>query len=159
MKILAFLQNMWVNEPEKVKELVKTTDWNRLVYWFLFRGCKTGQVIKQVFGELANKIIYDETTREIAGDPKTTFKPDLKHMHLSILKHKPDIIITFGKIAENAMMEYLCNKEYFTERTADNYSISVIHRLPHPAAASRNPQYMLHLKHAAKQIKEYKINS
>ena len=85
--IVAFMQNMWVKDPVKVQAMIDRhpDKWNWYVKAFLFSGCITGRRIKQAFGEeLANSIIYEECTKEIADNPKTICKPDLKHIEWKI---------------------------------------------------------------------------
>jgi len=139
MNILAFMQNMWVRNPERVKRAIERTpveDRERfrslLIERFLFAGCLTGRRLKATFGEeLCDRIIWDEASPEIAGDPKTVCPPCEKHILAVIARHKPDVIITFGKVAGTAV-----------------YSVwkGRIVCAPHPAA--RQPDIIQKLKQA-----------
>ena len=145
--ILAFLQNMWVRDPERVKrDIAKHGEELRLRYieYALFAGCKTGRNLKKAFGqELIDKIIWEETTREIAGDAKTIFPADLEHITKCFDVHKPEIVVTFGKIAEDSVSRAWCNLE-----------LRPIHlRAHHPA--SRNPASYQTLADVAEKLKEY----
>ena len=69
---LAFLQNMWVRDPERVKrDIARYGEECRLTYieYCLFAGCLTGRRLRQAFGEdLLDRIVWEESTREIAGN-------------------------------------------------------------------------------------------
>ena len=120
---VAFLQNMWVRDPNRVKAMI-TKDGeelrSRLIEYSLFAGCVTGRRIKKAFGQEAlDKIVWEESTREIAGDPKTIFPPDPAHIADVLKKHDPTVVITFGQIAYKAV------KPLWT---------GALLQLPHPAA-------------------------
>ena len=59
--ILAFMQNIWVRNPEKVRAMLARygDDFRlRFVKWALFRGCVSGRRLKLVLGaELCDKFI------------------------------------------------------------------------------------------------------
>jgi len=96
MKILVFLQNMWVKNPLKVKKILAKNPekWNEICKDLLFMGCITGKRIKAAFGDLTDNMIFDETTKEIADNPKVVLKADLSHISDTIKRIKPDIILT-----------------------------------------------------------------
>ncbi len=148
--ILCFLQNMWVREPEKVRAwLAKNPDlWNRAVAGFLFAGCLTGRRLRTCFGdELISQMTFDECTKEIAGDSRTVCSPDPEHIKAALEKHRPKIVVTFGKVAASAL-DHVC---YETKQ--DTPSVIPIINCPHPAA--RQPDTIEKLKAAAKQIQDY----
>lgn len=106
MKILAVLQNMWVKDPESVRRMIERTPQvrRRLIRYSLFAGCRTGRVLKNVFGEnRCKEIVWDESTREIAGNPRDIFPPDLSHLSALIAEVKPDVVLAFGRIASAAL--------------------------------------------------------
>jgi hypothetical protein len=98
---------MWVKNPGQVKRAFERhgEDFRlRFMRYALFAGCLTGRRLLSAFGEdLCDQIIWEETTREIAGDAKTIFPPDLQHMRAVIDKHQPALVISFGKIAAEAV--------------------------------------------------------
>lgn len=106
MKVLAFLQNMWVNDPEGVKRMLARHDDDkvlqarvrrRLIHYALFAGCLTGRRLKAALGEeWCSKIIWEEGSPEIGGKASSFFPPDIKHMKGHIEAEKPDAIILFG---------------------------------------------------------------
>ena len=105
--ILAFLQNMWVRDPERVRRAIERDGESFRVYFMrfaLFRGCKTGRMLKKAFGEeLIEKIEFEETTRQIAGNPREIFPADLEHIRKALELHKPTIVLAFGEIAHKAV--------------------------------------------------------
>lgn len=151
MVVLAFLQNMWVKDPEKVQQsldrhLDNPMFWNRMTKGLLFSGCKTGRVLIQTFGtDLIENIIFDECTKEICNNPKTIPTPDLIHIETTLLRLKPDIIITFGKIAFNTINNFTPELQ---ARTILNYRII---EAPHPAA--RQPITINKLREVAEKLK------
>lgn len=139
MKILAFLQNMYCDNPELVKRIVTEDNWNRLVKKFLFQSFTGKRIIKAFGEELANRIIYDESTDEIADNPYSACKPNIVHIRWALHKHKPDIVITFGGIAYKSVSSV--------------YKGELI-RLPHPA--SRRADTMPRLVTAKLKIERIK---
>lgn len=107
MKTVAFLQNMWVKNPERVRWMIAQNGERyrrRLIEMLLFAGCLTGRRLRAAFGdELLAGIVWEETTRQIAGDPKTIFPTDLEHICGVLAEEKPDVVLTFGKIAYAAV--------------------------------------------------------
>jgi hypothetical protein len=106
MKVLAVLQNMWVNDPEKVRASLARTPQarRRMICYSLFAGCRTGRVLKQVFGEdCSRRFVWEESTTEIAGNPRDTFPPDIDHLRRVLDEVKPDVVLAFGRIASAAL--------------------------------------------------------
>src|SRR4051812_46598313 len=108
--IVAFMQNMWVRDPERVKQFIAahpepTRERYRrlLIARLLFMGCLTGRRLQAAFGDVCDSIVWEESTREIAGDPKTIFPPDLIHIRQVLAECEPSVVLTFGKIAWNAV--------------------------------------------------------
>lgn len=149
MRVVAYLQNMWVKEPDKVQALLDRHKdnpmyWNKMCKLLLFAGCITGRRIKDAFGDLVNDMIFDETTKEIAGDSKKIFKPDYFHIESSLNRLKPDVVICFGAIAAKAVTNVIDN--------GGCEFVPAIITAPHPAA--RQPDTVPKLKAAAKQLRE-----
>lgn len=149
MRVVVYLQNMWVKEPAKIQaSLDRHKDnpmfWNKMCKLLLFAGCITGRRIKNAFGDLVNDMIFDETTKEIAGDSKKIFKPDYFHIESSLNRLKPDVVICFGAIATKAVTNVIEN--------GGCEFVPAIISAPHPAA--RQPDTMDKLKTAAKQLRE-----
>lgn len=138
MTIVAFLQNMWVRNPERMKQAFERdgeTLRRRMIEYSLFAGCITGRRLKSAFGNLCDEIIWEETTREIADNPRTIFPSQPEHIKSVLKEFNPDVVITFGKIAEAALKPLW---------------VGVLICCPHPAA--RQFDVMEKLKLAAKQL-------
>lgn len=147
--IVAFLQNMWVKNPTNIHAMLarEKTDFNRerlrlrLIKFALFRGCITGRRLKSSFGEeLCDRIIWEETTREIADNPKTIFPAQPEHIRNVIETHQPQVIVAFGRIAAEAVQP-IWNGRLFLA--------------PHPAA--RQSTVIRDLENIAKQIWWYRL--
>ena len=106
MIVLAVLQNMWVNDPEKVKAMLARTPQarRRMIRYSLFAGCRTGRVLKQLFGEdCPRRFVWEESTTEIAGNPRDTFPADIFHLSAVVNEVTPDVVLAFGRIASDAL--------------------------------------------------------
>jgi hypothetical protein len=106
MKILAILQNQWFKNPEIAERMyARRPDLrNEYIRRFLFMGCRTGQVLQQVFGEdLCRQIVWEEASPKIAGMSSGVFPADPEHIRKAIDRHKPDVILCFGKVARDGV--------------------------------------------------------
>ena len=106
MKILAVLQNQWFHDPEKIKAIIERTPKARrkIITYSLFAGCRTGRVLKQVFGDdCSRRFVWEEASREIGGHASSAFPADLEHLRAALAEVKPDIVLGFGKIACDAL--------------------------------------------------------
>jgi hypothetical protein len=135
--ILAFLQNLWVKNPEIVYNKLKRNpgSWNRWCKKLLFSGGTTGRRIKEVFGDLADNIIWDEVTKEIADNPKIICKPDNEHIINTIERVKPQIIIVFGNVAQKAVSDLSEGNIELRKRLRKN---RIFLAAPHPARRDKN---------------------
>lgn len=107
MTILAFLQNLWVKDPQQLRDILDRNPHHRLdmIRRLLFCGCLTGRRIISCFGEdLVKHMIFEETTREIAGDARTILPPDPEHIRGCLENHRPKIVLAFGDIARKAVL-------------------------------------------------------
>lgn len=131
---------MWVRNPDRVKAMIERQGEIfrlRFMRYSLFAGCKTGRNLQKAFGdELIEQITFEETTREIAGDPKIIFPADLGHIKACLELHKPTVVLAFGKIAHDAVRP-LWTGEYISAH--------------HPA--SRNPASYQTLIDAASRLR------
>jgi hypothetical protein len=120
MKIVAFLQNQWFRDPERIKRIIERTTEREATegqkdaqavreYYissFLFMGCVTGRRLKQCLGEeLCDDIVWEEISKEVGGQSSAVFPADLKHMRFVIDRHRPDVVLAFGKAATDALKE------------------------------------------------------
>jgi hypothetical protein len=105
VKILAVMQNQWFHDPEEVRRIVARWPQRRrdLIGRFLFAGCKSGRVLKAVFQDRINDIIWEEASPEIGGESSSCFPADLEHLRATLAEVRPDIVLGFGKIACDAL--------------------------------------------------------
>jgi hypothetical protein len=149
MKIIAFLQNQYFKDPEGVKAMFKENPERRERYIsaFLFMGCLTGKRLQAVFGEdLCDAIIWEEASPEVGGHSGSPFAADRQHMMNVIQKHKPTVILSFGKIASKGVesLPPIINKE-----------VAVIYG-PHPAARNGAIEGLRRMRQELSSFKEYR---
>ena len=107
MKTLAFLQNMWVRDPGRVKHTIAQDGEGfrrRFLTYALFAGCLTGRRLKAAFGDLCDDIVWEEVSCEIGGKSSSVFPPDYAHITQRMAEEKPDVLLAFGKIACDALV-------------------------------------------------------
>lgn len=152
MKIVAFLQNQWFNDPDGARRLFeKPRDGmapealrERLIASFLFMGCLTGRRLRTAFGEgWTEQIIWEEVSREIGGKSSSAFPADLHHICDVLDRHRPTHVLAFGRIASDAL------KQHFSGFVFQNYSFDLITG-PHPAA--RHATVMSELRSMREQL-------
>lgn len=149
MTILCFLQNVWVRDPEGLKAIFKRRPEHRveIIRRLLFAGCLTGRRIKACFGEdMLEHMIFEEASLEIAGDARTICLPDTDHIVACFEEYHPQIVLTFGKIAKDAVYSQWMVWTQFG-RIEGKHFISC----PHPAA--RQVDTIKRLKMAAEEIR------
>lgn len=100
----------------------------------VFAGCKSGRVLKSVFGDWCEKMVWEEASPEIGGHASAKYDADLNHMRTVIVDVNPLVIIGFGVIACRGLEEL--NQDYI--------------RAPHPAA--RIPSTMDDLRAAKERM-------
>ncbi len=134
MTILAFMQNQWFNNPDKVRaDLARYSAdperqlklRRRMIHYALFAGCKSGRVLTKVFGDLCDDIIWEEASTEIGGHAASSFPADLPHMRKTIQTVEPRIVIGFGRTA--------CDALRVIDAELDIAPMEVFYA-PHPAA-------------------------
>ncbi len=136
MKVLAFLQNQWF--PERSVEGVRRIFWayperrNELIARFLFYRCRTGKVLRHIFGDdWCDGIIWENASPEIGSKPSDAYPADVEHMYRAIMLHKPSMVLAFGRIAGNGLLSVLrfCHELPVAQPSAFKFIVG-----PHPAA-------------------------
>ena len=147
MKIVAFLQNMWVspNRVAYVSSFNPVSETRELmIAYALFAGCLTGRRLEQVFGEqLCSDIIWQEANPTIADNPRTYYPPDNKHIAAVLSKHSPDVILCFTRAGEDAIKGLM------------PYAVMFFPCI-HPAA--RGKDTLDRLRHTARALDTYRNN-
>ena len=107
-RVLAFMQNQWVRDPEQLRRILARHDEDfrrRMIHKLLFAGCLTGRRIRAAFGDdLCRSIVWEEASREITGASNGCPDADVEHMQAAFDQVKPDIVLTFGRLAERGFM-------------------------------------------------------
>jgi hypothetical protein len=137
MKILAVLQNMWVKDPERVKAMLARTPQarRRVIHFSLFAGCRTGRVLKSIFGEdRCREIVWEESTTEIASNPRDIFPPDIDHLKAVLAEIRPDVVLSFGRIASVALSQMVPAEKLIVGPHPTARQGDTLHRLRNMAA-------------------------
>lgn len=151
MTILAIMQNQWFKNPQRAEQslarVVKNDPINGRNRWIarmLFYRCLTGRRLRGCFGEsLCEQIIWEESSPHIGGKAAATFPPDPRHIAEAIRKHKPGIVLTFGRNAGLGLSDAF-------SRLGNHIDFRIIAG-PHPAA--RHATVIAELKAMAAQLK------
>lgn len=142
MKTVAFLQNMWVRDPERVKRTLAAVAEQhgpefgeryrrRLTAKLLFAGCMTGRRLQRELGDRCDDIVWEEASREVLGNPREVPTADLDHIVNVIRTERPALVLAFGAVARQAMLGLRLE-----QTVAPFYLIGS----PHPAARSVQAQ-------------------
>lgn len=106
MKILGFLQNQWMRNPQRAREIMKRTPEARprLLKYALFQ-CHTGHRLREVFGEEMEHWDWDNASPEIGEFSSARFPADHVHIRTVLERYEPDIVLAFGRVAERALRQ------------------------------------------------------
>jgi hypothetical protein len=155
MKILAFLQNQWVKDPARVQAIYDRhgDDPDRrakLNARFLFYRSLTGRRLRAAFGELCDEIVWEEASLRKAGKSSGVFPADENHMAECVRHHKPDVVLTFGKVASAALAVVFGTVEVDGKMV----DFTILHG-PHPAARQDGVMWSLRsMAGAVRRLKE-----
>lgn len=109
IKILAVMQNQWFKDPDRIRAILdhglkRGLKRHDFIMRTLFMGCKSGRVLKSVFGEtLCRRIIWEEASPNIGGHASSAFPADPSHLNAVLEEINPDIVLAFGRIASDAL--------------------------------------------------------
>jgi hypothetical protein len=107
MIVLAILQNTWARDPARVTEslerFAKLGIRHKFVAKLLFSGSLTGRRIQAAFGSFVDDMIFEEASPIVTGASSGSPPADFDHLRECIDRHKPDVIISFGKTASDAV--------------------------------------------------------
>lgn len=149
MKILAFLQNQWFKDPERMTRIYAKCGGDldkiaQLDATYLFFGCLTGRRLRTAFGEeLCDQIVWANASPKLAGKSSGAFPADPEHMKRMIRHFDPGIVLTFGKIAAEGLQQTVPRLE---RSHVDFVTIAA----PHPAA--RHKGVCMELAAAAMEV-------
>lgn len=151
-KIVAFLQNQWFKEPQRVKDAIARRPEetheafrHQFLVRALFAGCHTGKRLESAFGPvLCDEIYWEEISREMGDYASAVFPPNIEHIKAVLKAQDPGIVIAFGKHAEAALRPLAAQSHWLFLTT------------PHPAA--RFPDTIVRLKATAERVKQLVCN-
>lgn len=107
LQVVAFLQNMWVRDPERMKRAFAEDTTGklrlRMIEYCLFAGCLTGRRLKAAFGDWCEDIIWEEASPVISGDPKEYHAADPLHIASVLHEHKPQVVLCFTRAGEKVI--------------------------------------------------------
>lgn len=122
--VLGLLQNMWVREPERVRQMIdaRPAARDRIVAVHM-PNSHTGRRLRKAFGTLMGNICWDNACSEIGGQASASPKPDYAHVNAVLRRIEPAVVLAFGNAAKDAMRQAVY----------DGHLIEG----PHPAARQR----------------------
>ena len=150
MKILVFLQNQWFDNPDKVRQIFERHPGRRsnLIKGYLFAGCLTGRRLREAWGDdLCNAIVWENASPQIGDKSSASFPADLEHMHRAIEEEKPQVVVSLGKTAEEALRK-IVSQSWASPPNRPTYFYLYG---PHPA--SRKPNVIQKLQEIAVLMK------
>lgn len=134
MKILAFLQNQWTVDPERMVDFYAqpghdNLDWRaEMNRRLLFAGCLSGRRLSVAFGqEACCNIIWENASKRVGGVSSSVFPPDEQHIREVIEHHKPDFVVVFG-LPHRKLIEQECARQFGKQWCEVNFW-----HFPHPA--------------------------
>jgi hypothetical protein len=101
--IMAFMQNPWFPYGTE-KGIIDRYRTNQEFHRRLLSESMSGQRLLMAFGrEWFERIWWDNVAPEAADEPRKKTPVDMKHVEAMIQIVKPDLILTFGKMAQEAL--------------------------------------------------------
>jgi hypothetical protein len=130
--ILAFLQSPSesIFPPGTAQRVIDEYRNNQEYHRKMLKASMSGHRLAMAFGSLFNEIIWDNVA--------PNGQPDLKHVEMSIQKHSPYLILTFGVVAEETLdhsvgalpLKVMCchhpNARFKTQADLDHFANKVI---------------------------------
>lgn len=111
--ILAFLQNQWFNNPDRIKQILSRYTEGSDDYWrqydiiatyALFAGCMTGKRLRAGLGEdVCDQIHWSNASPVMTRRASDKPPADLEHMMATLRRVQPKIVLAFGEVAGEAI--------------------------------------------------------
>ena len=117
MKIVAFLQNAWYREPDRVRTIAsrmpraRSERFLRSVHTYALHQSHTGRILRQTFGELYERITWAEASPQIGNHSSSRFPADLDHMAAILDSFAPQFVLAFGCVARDAVTELCASRD------------------------------------------------
>jgi hypothetical protein len=112
MKVLAFLQNLWIKELEKARRMIDCPSWARgkLIEDSILDGCDTSGRAHAALRDRQEHIIWIEASPVIRAEPREYPTPDIGRIVAEIDREAPDLIICFKGPAGEVITEICKNR-------------------------------------------------
>lgn len=136
-KILAFMQNAWF-PPGTERGIIERYQTDQEFHRRLLAMTMSGGRLLSAFGhDMYNQIWWDNVSPTHTETPSGLSAADMQHVELTIKTYQPDVIITFGKSAEEALdqsimamdIDYMCchhpNARHKTSADLADFAIQV----------------------------------
>jgi len=104
INIVAFMQNPWF-PPGTQREVIDRYKTDQEFHRRLLRETMSGYRLHQAFGDLFDRIHWDNVAPEAVDHPKKRSPVNVKHVDNVILTVKPNLILTFGEVAREAIAD------------------------------------------------------
>ena len=100
--VLAILQNAW--SPLYAGDIWPRESWLKALW-----RSRSGQRLKNLTDNYAGNIYFDNTTPIVGETPDSVVPADLNHITFLLNSVKPTTIVTFGKLAQKAIISLNIN--------------------------------------------------
>ena len=134
--VLAFLQNPWFKpgtNPEIIERYREDADFRRKI----LAMSATGRALRDAFGPLYQKIIWDNASYESGESREHMAKPDFLYMARRVALVRPDVILLFGGQAQLGW-DRVCSMPDFSGLACRR----VVLRAPHPMARGSYKEHL-----------------
>lgn len=146
--IVAFLQNQWWKNPERVKkQIADHADPEKYRLRLIRYGlsiCTTGKRLEKyllptIGPKIWEQILWENSSRHIGGKSSSAFPADPKHMRSVLNVEQVKVVLCFGKIAKEGLDKVIVTP-----------GITVLYA-DHPAARN-GPQSLIDMAHDLKKL-------
>lgn len=137
ISIVGFMQNPWFPDGTP-QEHIRMYRYNQEFHKKILVNSMSGQRLKQAFGdEMFERIWWDNVAPEAATEAKGKTDVDMQHVEAIIKIRDPQLILTFGKMATDAIKQSIgairrkvmeChhpNARYKTQSELDAFAVQV----------------------------------
>lgn len=104
--VLGLLQNLWVHNPGRVKEILARRPpafRRKYLAALLFYRSLSGRRLKVAFGEWCDHVIWENASPAIAARSNADPIPDLSHVRRVLAEVQAQIVLAFGQRAAWAL--------------------------------------------------------
>ncbi len=102
MRVLGLLQNTWARDSNRVEKLMARFGRKAFVTRLLM-GSLSGKRIKQCLPDWYQRIVYENSSPRVMSHSEACPTVDLSHVRHVVADVKPNVIVAFGSVAENAL--------------------------------------------------------